>query len=55
MRFFLLPVCVCVCARVYADPLMQLVVDSSRQILYSRSNSNTISVSHAHIGLKVFE
>ena len=30
------------------DPLMHLVVDSSRQILYSLSNSNTISVSHTH-------
>ena len=28
---------------------MQLVVDSSRQILYSRTNNNTISVSHTHL------
>lgn len=29
-----------------ADPVVQIVTDSSRQILYSRSNGNTITVSH---------
>ena len=28
----------------FADPLIQLAVDSSRQILYTRSEKNTIQV-----------
>ena len=30
----------------YTDPLIQILVDSSRQILYTRSKNNTITVSY---------
>ena len=46
--------CVCIDSLpLCADPLIQLLVDSSRQILYTRSNSNTITVSLYSINLTV--